>query len=145
LPRRLIVVGVLSCVFGVLAIWDSVHAYTQGWISLGFIYWLCLPVGIGLLLGRASARTWALGLIYVGYVLCALGAAFAVFRSTDLDIGRVHGASARPQFLVGAAVVALLLYLTQRALTSGCVTEWVARRSSSPADSQRNEVDSRPG
>jgi multisubunit Na+/H+ antiporter MnhG subunit len=144
LPRRLLVVGVLSCVFGVLAIWDAADEYMQGGISLGLIYWLCLPVGIGLLLGRASARTWALGLIYVGYVLCLLGAALAVLRASDLDWGSVHGASARPQFLVSAVVVALLLYVTQRALTSDCVTEWIARKSPSATDPPQNEVDSGP-
>ena len=67
MPKRILVIGLLFVLLGVLAIWDIVEAAMHRRIDINFAAF-CLPVGVGLLRGKASSQWWARFWFFVGYV-----------------------------------------------------------------------------
>ncbi|MDT0595296.1 hypothetical protein [Glaciecola petra] len=70
-PKRLIIIAVLFCIIGVIALYDFLLPliYFQQ-ISVN-LAWLLVPVGIGLFLGKESALMWAKIWCIIGYILLA--------------------------------------------------------------------------
>lgn len=58
MPKRVLIIGLLFCLSGILAIWDVLSGICQNRLSLNFAV-LLLPVGIGLLRGRQRSQWWA--------------------------------------------------------------------------------------
>lgn len=79
MPKRILIIGVLFCISGLLAIWDIISALLESRIFLNFGVFT-LPVGIGLLKGKASSRRWASLWIILGY-LGSLAFAFLALDS----------------------------------------------------------------
>jgi uncharacterized membrane protein len=126
-PKRLALLAILFCILGVLCLWDAVRAILGQWVSLGFIFWLLLPVGIGLLRGKSAARSWARLLIAIGYCICALAVVVAALHPDSLYSAGTHGEALRLRFTVGAVITAAILYLMQRTLGSQPVTDYLQR------------------
>ena len=57
-PTRITVIGILFLLGGGLAAWEIVYDLFHDHVNLNFAV-LMIPVGIGLLKGRASSRGWA--------------------------------------------------------------------------------------
>lgn len=113
MPKRILIIGLLGCLCGALAIWDIVSGLMRSHLNLNFSVFL-LPVGIGLMRGKASSLWWAKFWVYLGYLICGLA-----FVAVALDprgakaewMGReIMGVQAT--FSVIAVIVMVLLLLT---------------------------------
>ncbi|RYD29912.1 MAG: hypothetical protein EOP87_17500 [Verrucomicrobiaceae bacterium] len=72
MPRRILIIGLLYCLCGVLAIWSSIEGLSNATIHLNLSVFM-LPVGIGLLRGLRSSLKWARVWVGLGYLFAALG------------------------------------------------------------------------
>lgn len=89
MPKRILIIGILFCLAGVSAIWDIIFNLSQSHLNLNLAVFT-LPVGIGLLRGRANSRWWARFWIVLGYIACGLFILLCAFdsgnaRATFLD------------------------------------------------------------
>jgi len=67
MPKRVLIIGLLFVLGGLFSIWSIVEAGMHNRLNLNFGV-LLLPVGLGLLRGRASSQWWARFWIILGYV-----------------------------------------------------------------------------
>jgi hypothetical protein len=118
MPKRVLVIGMLFCVGGILAIWDVVASLLNGDINLNFGV-LLLPVGIGLLRGRPSSQWWARFWIILGYIGCGLLVAAVIVwpeaaYATWFD-SQLRGPAAVP-YVVGMAMLSAVLLVVMHKL-----------------------------
>lgn len=121
MPKRVLIIGLLFCLGGVVAIWDVLQGLFASRISLNFAV-LLLPVGIGLLRGKPSSRWWAKFWIVLGYILCAVLLVIAVLSPDSAYATwferELRGREAVP-FVIGISILFLLLLVAlQRLLDS---------------------------
>ncbi len=131
MPKRIIVIGLLFCLAGVLAIWDVVSDLSRSRINLNFAV-LLLPVGIGLLRGKASSQWWARFWIILGYIACGLGAILSFIMPgaarAVLFNQVVEGPRAVPYVVGGLASFALLFYVIHQLLYSKKASDFFESR-----------------
>jgi len=120
MPTRILIIGILYCLFGAGAVWDIVTAAIEGHVHLNFTI-LMLLVGIGLLKGKKRSRSWARFWIVIGFLGIALILGFAIFDPRNIswtwDGDTIKGSRALPYaygfcaaFFVSLIVVHKLLY-----------------------------------
>ena len=86
MPKRILVLGILFCISGAVNIYDIISAAIAGKVYLAFGA-LMLPVGIGLLRGKASSQWWArLWMILLGYCLSAVLVALCIFSPANAQV-----------------------------------------------------------
>jgi putative effector of murein hydrolase LrgA (UPF0299 family) len=121
MPERVLIIGLLFCLGGVLAIWDVLSALAESNVNLNFAVFL-LPVGIGLLRGKPRSQWWARFWIVLGYGLCGLMVVLAVAspesaHATWFDT-RVRGPEAVPYVIGMALLFTVLLFGLHKLLYS---------------------------
>ena len=131
MPKRVLIIGLLFVIFGVLALWSIIEAATHSRINLNFGV-LLLPVGVGLLRGRASSQWWARFWIILGYIVLVLliglviaypqNAKFSWFGSV------IRGSRSIPYALVFSALCGVGLYICHRLLYSKKASDYLCRR-----------------
>jgi hypothetical protein len=135
-PRRLLVGGLILCVYGA---WSVVAALRGGGVdalSLGLGI-AELLVGIGLLLGRPAARRWGNGLIiFDGGVTLAVGLLVSAVALLSPGDAEIHGTPVGGWSGLLAAVLFTLLtvaplVVAYRLLNSEVVTAFLQRPRSS--------------
>ena len=121
MPKRIIAIGLLFLVFGLLAIWGVIVGMAHNKISLNFAV-LTLPVGIGLLRGKRSSQWWARFWIILGYCMMGLMVVLAFSMPQSVHAtwfgNRIRGASAVPYVVFVAIVFTLVLIVLHRLLYS---------------------------
>lgn len=129
MPKRILIIGLLFCLSGILAIWEILSGLMESHVNLNFSV-LMLPVGIGLLRGRETSRKWAIAWIYLGYAFCALlvllslsGSGVAKFSLFGMDL---TGASAVPYIVIASIVMAIGFRIIHKLLNSPKAREWCA-------------------
>jgi uncharacterized integral membrane protein len=115
MPKRILIIGILYCLFGISAIWDVISSLLDSRINLNFGV-LLLLVGIGLFKGKPSSRSWAIFWIFLGYLACLIITVLALIypqRATVNWFGDViKGHEAFPYALaITAAMVAGLIVI----------------------------------
>lgn len=121
MPKRILIIGILYCLFGALAIWDVISKLFDSHINLNFAVFL-LPVGIGLLKGKPSSRKWAIFWIVLGYLFCLLMIVLALISPQNLTatwFDRViKGHEAVPYVLASVAALGTILVIIHKLLYS---------------------------
>lgn len=123
-PKRVLLIGLLFCLGGVLAIWEVIASALRSQLYLNLSVFL-LPVGIGLLLGKPWGRLWADIWFVLGYLCCLAIAVMPFISQGNLQVRffnhQVTGAAGIP-YILGttlflAAFIGVLhkLLYTQRA------------------------------
>lgn len=110
MPRRILIIGILFCLCGILAIWDIIDGFLHSHIRLNLAIFM-LPVGIGLLRGKKSSQNWARVWIVLGYAICGIitivGICFPKFVNFKFFDITINGNAAVPYLLL-----CMLLFLT---------------------------------
>jgi hypothetical protein len=106
---------------GILAIWTIVSDLVRSHINLNFAV-LLLPVGIGLLRGRASSQWWARFWIILGYILVGFLVVLAILFPYAINATwrgeTIRGPAAVP-YVIGLSVLACVpLVIIHRLLYS---------------------------
>lgn len=131
MPKRVLIIGLLFCLGGILAIWEIISALLEGRLYLNFSVFL-LPVGIGLLRGRARSQWWARVWIFLGYLVCALLAVLALFMPEAAKVSwpglELHGPAALPYLFTTVFLVAIAFHIMHRLLYSPKACEWFGTR-----------------
>ena len=121
MPKRILVIGILFCLGGVLAIWDIITDLFQSSISLNFAVFL-LPVGMGLLKGKPSSQKWARFWVILGYIFCVFMTSFVIVfpesASVRLAEHEIRGPEALPYALSLIALLAISLVVIHKLLYS---------------------------
>ena len=121
MPKRIIIIGILFCLGGLLAIWEVLSDLFQSHINLNFAVFL-LPVGIGLLRGKPRSQWWARFWIILGYIFCVVLVVIVVVSPGNAHaswFGReIRGSSAVPCALLVSALFAAFLSVLHRLLYS---------------------------
>jgi len=121
MPKRIIIVGILFCLGGALAIWEVLSGLFQSHIYLNFAVFL-LPVGIGLLRGKLRSQWWARFWIILGYIFCVILVVLAIVSPRNAHaswFGReIAGSQAIPYILLFSALLAVSLVVMHRLLYS---------------------------
>lgn len=118
-PKRVLILGLLSCLLGVLAIGEMIYSLFHDRLSVNLVFFL-LPTGIGLLRGKESSRRWAIFWCYFGYLFCGVLTVALIANPEKTYVNRggqmVHGEGAIPYLiaittglLFGTIVTHLLL------------------------------------
>lgn len=114
MPKRVVVICLLLCLGGFFSGWQLsgllLSAREQAWawwpvivVTGGF---LCLPAGVGMLMGYRWGRALAVVAFSVGYLVCA---AMLATPLLDMDLVRIDLNGNRPDFGVFATASLLLL------------------------------------
>lgn len=121
MPKRILIIGLMFCIGGGLAIWEVVSDLLRSHLNFNFAV-LLLPVGIGLLRGRSTSRWWARFWIVLGYFGCALLIVAAIVSPGNVNASwfdrKISGAEAVPYVIVGSVLFGLLLCFVHRLLYS---------------------------
>ena len=121
MPRRIIIIGILFCLGGALAICEVLSDLFQSHINLNFAV-LLLPVGIGLLRGKPRSQWWARFWIILGYIVCTLLAVVVIAFPRNAHaswFGReIRGSEAVPYALLVSALFAGFLIVLHKLLYS---------------------------
>ena len=132
MPKRILIIGTLFSLGGLLAAWEVISALLNSHINLNFGV-LMLPVGIGILTGKESSQWWGRFWIILGYLLCALLVIVAVTSPESLTVNYsnrdIHGNEALPSLMLGIALLALLLVSMHRLLYSQKANNYFNQRS----------------
>ncbi len=140
MPKRVLVIGLLFCLGGILAIWDVLSGLFDSRLSINFAV-LLLPVGIGLLRGKPSSQWWARFWIILGYILCGSLIIFVMLSpesahatgfGTDL-----HGPEAAPYVIGMALFFAVLLFVLHKLLYSEKANRFFRRDSTPDVEADR--------
>jgi hypothetical protein len=121
MPKRIIAIGLLFVICGLLAIWDVIAGLAHSKFNLNFAV-LMLPVGIGLLRGKKSSQWWARFWIILGY--CAMGLLILLAIAEPQSVyatwfgTQVRGPSAIPYVICVATVFTGVLIVLHRLLYS---------------------------
>ena len=128
MPKRLMLVGLLFLLIGAVAAWEMIADVMNS--RLTFVPWIVLlPVGMGVFGGSRNAVGWAKLFVVLGYAVCGV-IVYCVVKFPELAHAgwgseRLEGSEAVPYVIVGVVVLAVVLYLLQRALWSREVSEYV--------------------
>ena len=121
MPKRILIIGILFCLGGLLAIWEVASDLFRSHINLNFAV-LMLPVGIGILKGKKSSQWWARFWIILGYIGCGLlvlaSLAFPENVSADFMGNEIKGTQAVPYTIAGAILFTALFVYMHRLLYS---------------------------
>ncbi|MEA3212539.1 MAG: hypothetical protein QOE70_5596 [Chthoniobacter sp.] len=121
MPNRVLIIGILFCLGGLLAIWEVIFSALGGRLNLNFAVCL-LPVGIGLLRGRRRSLWWARFWMILGYLLCAFLIIISIAAPNAAHasvFGReTSGPGAVPYVILAALLLAATLALLHRLLCS---------------------------
>ncbi|GAA5495982.1 hypothetical protein Rhal01_02163 [Rubritalea halochordaticola] len=121
MPKRLAIVGTLYILAGLAAIWSIISQLMNSHVNFNLAI-LMLPVGIGLLNGKASSRGFAIFWVVLGYIGCALVALFGFFFPEDLTFTSggeiIYGKDALPPTLAYVTAFTTLLLIIQLILRS---------------------------
>ena len=121
MPKRILIIGLVFCLGGCVAIWEVVSDLLQSHINLNFSV-LLLPVGIGLIRGRSRSRWWARFWLILGYVGCALLIGVALISPENVSATwfghEFSGSEAIPYAIAGSICLTLLFYFVHRLLYS---------------------------
>jgi len=121
MPKRIIIIGILFCLGGFLAIWEVLSDLFRSHINLNFAVFM-LPVGIGLLRGKPRSQWWARFWIILGYILCALLVMIVILSPGNAHaswLGReIRGSGAIPYVLLVSALLAVALIAMHKLLYS---------------------------
>ena len=132
MPKRILIIGLLFCLGGFLAICKVLAELSQSHLNLNFAVFM-LPVGIGLLRGKLRSQKWAGFWIILGYIFCALlvvlvmvspGNAHASWFGTEL-----RGSRAIPYVLLMSVVFAVALNAMHKLLYSAKAKAYFNRTS----------------
>jgi len=131
MPKRVLIIGLLFVISGMLSVWSMIEAATHSRIYLNFGV-LLLPVGVGLLRGRVSSQWWARFWIILGYIVLVLqvgeiiahpqNAWFSWFGSV------IRGSRSIPYAIVFSALFGVGLYICHRFLYSKKAIDYLCRR-----------------
>lgn len=121
IPKRIIIIGTLFCLGGVLAIWEVLSDLLESHINLNFAVFL-LPVGIGLLRGKPRSQWWARIWIILGYLLCAFLVVVVFVAPENAHASwfehEIRGPAAIPYVLLVLAILAVVFISTHKLLYS---------------------------
>jgi cellulose synthase/poly-beta-1,6-N-acetylglucosamine synthase-like glycosyltransferase len=127
MPKRILIIGLVFCLGGIHATWEMLSALMDSRIFLD-VGALMLPVGIGLLRGRARSRWWARVWILIGYAICAIALVIALFNPQSVSISwpapGTRGIPALPYAFACLFLAFLTLHIMQRLLDSRKSREW---------------------
>ncbi len=102
MPIRILVIGLLYCIAGVLAIREVVADLMQDDLNLNFGVFL-LPVGIGLVRGKSGSRAWVKFWTGLGSLLVVVIVIFPFVNATALTADwfgeKIRGSRAVPYTL----------------------------------------------
>ena len=131
MPKRILLIGLLFIICGVLAVWSIIEAGMRGGININFGVFL-LPVGIGLLQGKASSQWWARFWIFLGYVLMAVIICFVLVEPKAAQASwfgkSISGRRAAPYVLGFAALFTAGLWVCHKLLYSPKARAWFSAR-----------------
>ncbi len=139
MPKRIVIIGILFCLNGLLALWGIVSNFIQSGSVMGelvidtsTVQVLSLPIGIGLLLGRQWSQWWARILIVVGYVFCIASIIVAIASPENAYFTgfnrNLKGTSALPYVIVPLLALAGVLVLIYRLLYSPKTNDYLHNR-----------------
>ena len=139
MPKRIVIIGILFCLNGLLALWGIVSNFIQSGSVMGelvidtsTVQVLSLPIGIGLLLGRQWSQWWARILIVVGYVFCIASIIVAVISPEKVYMSwfgqSFTGNGKVPLFLTLIVVLIIILVCMHRLLYSQKAKDYFNRR-----------------
>ena len=121
MPKRILVIGTLFCLGGVLAIWDVIADVFQARINLNFSVCL-LPVGMGLLKGKPSSQKWARFWVILGYIFCVFMTSFVIVSPESASVTwaaqEIRGTEALPYAFSVIALLAISLVVIHKLLYS---------------------------
>ena len=121
MPKRIIAIGLIFVVCGLLAIWGFFAGLAQNRISLNFAV-LMLPVGIGLLRGKRSSQWWARFWIVLGFCVVGLLVLLAIVMPHNVHAtwfgNKIRGPSAVPYVMLVAIGFSVVLVVMHRLLCS---------------------------
>jgi hypothetical protein len=78
MPKRVLIIGLLFFIVGLLSIWEVLGSFLTRRIHLDLEVF-CLPIGFGLLSGKPSARNIASIWIILSYIFCILAVILIIF------------------------------------------------------------------
>lgn len=132
MPKRILIIGLLFCLGGVLAIWEVASDLFRSHINVNFAV-LLLPVGIGILKGKKSSQWWGRFWIILGYIGCVLlvmaSLLFSSNVSADFFGKEIKGVQAVPFAIVGAMLFTALFMTMHRLLYSEVSQAYFTRMS----------------
>lgn len=121
MPKRIIVIGILFCLAGVLAIWEVLSDLFRSHINLNLAVFL-LPVGIELLRGKPRSQWWARFWIVLGYLFCVLLMVMAIVSPQNAHASwfgkEIQGSRAVPYVLLMAVLSAGAFMVVHKLLYS---------------------------
>ena len=131
MPKRVLIIGLIFVLGGASAIWNILESAMNSRLTINAGVFL-LPIGIGLLRGRASSQWWARFWIILGYIaiivlVCLVFAYPQNAKVTWFDV-QIHGHSAIPYFLGLAALFVTCLVLCHRLLYSPKACQYLSNR-----------------
>lgn len=131
MPARVLIIGAIFCLAGVLAIWSViVAALVESRLNINLAAFM-LPVGIGLFKGRPSSRAWAGFWIVLGYLGCLLMAGLTVAAPQSVSGSwferELHGAEAASYALLAAATMLVVLIAVHKLLYSEKASAYFSR------------------
>ncbi|HWB02507.1 MAG TPA: hypothetical protein VG796_05735 [Verrucomicrobiales bacterium] len=130
MPKRILVIGLLFVLCGLSAIWSIVEAAMHNRLYLNFAVF-CLPVGIGLLRGKARSQWWARFWIILSYIAVTALICLSLISPENVHAGwfekTIRGRRAVPWVIGGSLVFGLLLILLHRLLYSRRASSYLRR------------------
>lgn len=121
MPKRVLIIGLLFMLFGVLSILSIIESAVKGGINLNFAV-LLLPVGIGLLRGKSSSRFWAKFWIILGYIGLALMIGLVLVQPGNAKASwfgsEIHGGRAVPYVVLIGGLFGIGLVVCHRLISS---------------------------
>lgn len=110
MSKTVIVTCSLLIIFGFLSGWDMRNQLIAGRIHLN-IGVLFIPIGIGLLLGRRSARTAAVAIFWIIYLFCAAALLASLFGKATIQLTGTP-LSTGSAFAFALVIVAIICSIT---------------------------------
>ncbi|TDU63158.1 hypothetical protein EI77_04479 [Prosthecobacter fusiformis] len=130
-PRSLTFLAWIFILFGVFALWKMGKVLFSGGVSINFAV-LMIPVGFGLLKGRASSVMWAKVWIGLGAAFLLVVAVGYVFWGDSYHVHwfhqELHGMKRHLMVVLSSAVLLGLFHLGWKILGSASVREYVEAR-----------------
>jgi len=131
MPKRIIAIGLLFVICGLLALYQVIEDLTRNHLNLNLAV-LMLPVGIGLLCGKKWSQWCARLWIILGYCLAALLVVLALIRPENARASvftfQVSGTDAVPYVFLLAILLTVGLVILHRLLYSERSNAYFNRR-----------------
>lgn len=131
MPKRVLILGLLFCFAGLWYVWSTIEAAMNKRIFLNFGV-LLIPVGIGLLRGRASSQRWARFWIILLEIVLLVVVCISVAEPKYLEVSwfgtKIRGSQAIPYALGYATFFWAALYTGHRLLYSPKASAYLSKR-----------------